>query len=127
MREAPALTLIEGLLARGARVHAYDPQAAPVARRLFGERIGIAGDPLDALAGADALVLATEWSEFRQADPGRMRALMRQPVVFDGRNLFDPALMARDGFVYFSVGRGVRSTPAERIERFAAASYGLDS
>jgi len=127
MREAPAVTLIDGLLVRDARVRAYDPQAAQVARRLFGERIAIAGDPLDALMGADALVLATEWSEFQRVDPSQMRALMRQPVVFDGRNVFDPAVMEHHGFVYFSVGRGVRSAPAPSVERFAAASHGLNA
>lgn len=105
MREAPSIPVINGLVARGARVHAYDPEAHAVARGLFGGRITYADSSYDALTGADALVILTEWSEFRRPDFARMKALMRAPVVFDGRNIYDPAAMKVRGFTYFSVGR----------------------
>jgi UDPglucose 6-dehydrogenase len=105
MREAPAIPIIEGLLARGARVHAFDPEAEKTARRIFGGRIGYAGTAYEALAGADALVVVTEWNEFRRPDFARMKRLMRTPVVFDGRNIYNPASMRALGFTYYSIGR----------------------
>jgi len=105
MREAPSITVINGLVAKGARVHAFDPEAHQVARGLFGGRIAYAESSYDALKGADALVILTEWNEFRRPDFARMKALMRAPVVFDGRNIYDPAAMKVRGFTYFSVGR----------------------
>jgi UDPglucose 6-dehydrogenase len=105
MREAPAITVIEELLARGAAVRAYDPEAAPTARRLFGDRITIADRSYDALAGADALAIVTEWNEFREPDFKRMRDLLKSPVVFDGRNIYSPDQMRGLGFTYFSIGR----------------------
>ena len=105
MREAPSVTVINGLVARGARVHAFDPEAQPVARGIFGSRIAYADSGYDALTGADALVILTEWSEFRRPDFARMKTLMRAPVVFDGRNIYEPAAMKVRGFTYFSVGR----------------------
>jgi len=105
MREAPAIPVVNGLVARGARVHAFDPEAHPVARGLFGARIAYAESSYDALKGADALVILTEWNEFRRPDFARMKTLMRAPVVFDGRNIYDPAAMKVRGFTYFSVGR----------------------
>jgi UDPglucose 6-dehydrogenase len=97
--------LIDGLLARNARVQAYDPQAEHVARKVFGNRIVLVGKGYDALKGADALVVVTEWNEFRKPDFDRMRKLMRSPVVFDGRNIYSPEQMRALGFTYFSVGR----------------------
>jgi UDPglucose 6-dehydrogenase len=106
MREAPAIELIEGLLGKGAQVACHDPVAENVARRRFGDRIKFAPSPYDALGQADALFLVTEWNEFRHPDFERMKSLMRSPVVFDGRNVFDPASMRERGFTYFGVGRG---------------------
>jgi UDPglucose 6-dehydrogenase len=106
MREAPAIELIEGLLGKGAQVACHDPVAEKVARRRFGDRIKFAPSPYDALGQADALFLVTEWNEFRHPDFERMKSLMKSPVVFDGRNVFDPASMKERGFTYFGVGRG---------------------
>lgn len=105
MREAPSISVINGLLARGAKVQAFDPEAQAVARGIFGSRIAYASSSYDALNGADALVILTEWNEFRRPDFARMRNLMRDPVVFDGRNIYDPASMRARGFTYYSVGR----------------------
>ena len=105
MREAPAIPIIERLLAKGAAVKAYDPAAAPVARRLFDGRIALCERSYDALAGVDALAIVTEWNEFREPDFAKMRALLRAPVVFDGRNIYSPEQMAALGFTYFSIGR----------------------
>ncbi len=105
MREAPSITVIEALLAAGAEVAAYDPQANGSARRIFGSRIGLASDSYEVLEDADALAILTEWNEFREPDFARMRELMREAVIFDGRNLFDPAEMRDLGFRYHSIGR----------------------
>ena len=105
MRAAPSITTIEALLEAGAKVAAYDPQAQRSARAIFGSRITLAGRSYDALKGADALGILTEWNEFREPDFSRMRSLMRAPVIFDGRNLFDLALMRAHGFTYYSIGR----------------------
>ena len=105
MREAPAIAVITGLLSLGAKVQAFDPQAVRVARGLFGSRITLADTAYDALKGADALAILTEWNEFREPDFDRMRKLMRAPVVFDGRNLYKPEQMKALGFTYLSIGR----------------------
>ena len=105
MREAPSVPLIEALVSAGAVVHAYDPEAGRVAKGIFGSRVTLASGNYDALKGADCLVIVTEWNEFRRPDFARMRALMRAPVVFDGRNLFTPAQMQQHGFTYYSIGR----------------------
>jgi UDPglucose 6-dehydrogenase len=105
MREAPAIPIIEGLLARGAKIRAYDPAAAPVAKRIFGGRIDLCEKSYDALSGADALVVVTEWNEFREPDFDRMRSLLTAPVVFDGRNIYSPEHMRALGFTYISIGR----------------------
>jgi UDPglucose 6-dehydrogenase len=105
MREAPAISIIERLLDRGATVRAYDPAAAPVARRMFNGRIALCEKSYDALAGADALAIVTEWNEFREPDFTKMRSLLRSPVVFDGRNIYSPEQMRELGFTYFSIGR----------------------
>ena len=90
---------------RQAQVQAFDPQAAPVAKRIFGNKITLADKSYSALKGADALVIATEWNEFREPDFGRMRKLMKTPVIFDGRNIYSPEQMKAQGFTYYSVGR----------------------
>jgi UDPglucose 6-dehydrogenase len=105
MREAPAIPIIERLLARGVTVRAYDPAAAPVARGIFGDRITLCDKSYDALSGADALAVVTEWNEFREPDFAKMQSLMKAPVVFDGRNLYSPEQMRALGFTYFSIGR----------------------
>ena len=108
MREAPSRVIVAELLARGARVQAYDPAAMPAARAVFGDdpRLAYAEAPLDALAQADALVIVTEWKEFRSPDFDALRARLKQPVIFDGRNLYDPEEVRRLGFEYFPIGRG---------------------
>ena len=105
MREAPAIPIIERLLEQGATVKAYDPAAAPVARRLFDGRIALCEKSYDALVDADALAVVTEWNEFREPDFGKMRSLLKSPVVFDGRNLYSPEHMRALGFTYYSIGR----------------------
>jgi UDPglucose 6-dehydrogenase len=105
MREAPSIALINRLLQEKARVQAFDPQAQPVARRIFGRKIALADKSYSALKGADALVIATEWNEFREPDFTRMQRLMKTPVIFDGRNIYSPEQMKALGFIYYSVGR----------------------
>ena len=105
MREAPAIPLIEALLAAGATVQAYDPEAIKVAQGIFGKQITYAASTYDALKGADCLAIVTEWNEFRRPDFARMRSLMRSPVIFDGRNIFTPDEMKQSGFTYYSIGR----------------------
>jgi UDPglucose 6-dehydrogenase len=105
MREAPAIPIIEGLLARGTKIKAYDPAAIPVAKRIFGSRIEFCDKSYDALAGADALAVVTEWNEFREPDFKRMRGLLKAPVIFDGRNIYSPEQMRALGFTYISIGR----------------------
>lgn len=105
MREASAITVIRGLLERGAEVSAFDPKAMENARRTLGDSISYAGSNYEALRGADALMLVTEWTEFREPDFDRMRDLMKQPVVFDGRNIFNPSKLRAKGFVYYGIGR----------------------
>ena len=108
MREAPSRTLMAALWEAGATVRAYDPQALDTARRLYGERPDLVLCPSrdDALHGADALVVATEWNEFRSPDFAAVKAALAQPVIVDGRNLYDGAALARQGFVYDAIGRG---------------------
>jgi UDPglucose 6-dehydrogenase len=105
MREAPSVPLIKGLLAAGADVQAYDPQAMTVARTIFGKQIGFAENSYAALTGADALVIVTEWSEFREPDYARMKKVMRGAVIFDGRNIYSPEQIRAQGFTYYSMGR----------------------
>jgi UDPglucose 6-dehydrogenase len=105
MREAPSIPLIQSLLEASAKVQAYDPEAQKVARGIFGSKITYAAKAYDALKGADALTIVTEWNEFRRPDFVRMRKLMRTPVVVDGRNLFTPDEMKTNGFTYYSIGR----------------------
>ena len=110
LREAPARVLMEALWAAGAKVRAYDPVAMPEARRIYGARpdFALCASAAEALDGADALAICTEWQEFRSPDFGRFKTALKQPVVFDGRNLYEPSLMARQGIRYFAIGRGER-------------------
>jgi len=105
MREAPALVLIDQLLAAGATVTAHDPAAMHEAARRLGGRVGFAESNYEALEGADALAVVTDWNEYRHPDFGRIKELLRRPVVVDGRNLYDPAKMRSLGFTYDSIGR----------------------
>jgi len=90
---------------RGAAVAVHDPEALGVARGLFGDRVTYHRVNYDALDGADALLIVTEWNEFRRPDFGRMKQLLKQPVILDGRNLYEPAVMRQNGFTYLPIGR----------------------
>jgi UDPglucose 6-dehydrogenase len=105
IREAPALTLLERLLAKGCRLQVHDPEAMDNVRALYGDRLIYAAEPYAALAGADALTIMTEWKEFQNPDFDQMRSQMRAPVVFDGRNIYEPEQLAQAGFTYYSIGR----------------------
>jgi UDPglucose 6-dehydrogenase len=107
MREAPALTLIQALLVAGAAVRAYDPKAVPHARKLLGEHAGLTycERSYDAADGADALVVVTEWNEFREPDFDRLKASMRRAAIFDGRNIYNPKYLRDKGFHYEGIGR----------------------
>jgi len=105
MREAPSLVVIEELLRAGARVQAHDPEALNSARQIFGDRIEYFETNYDALTGADALIILTEWNEFRHPNFHRIKAALKEPVIFDGRNLYDPPLMRALDFRYYSIGR----------------------
>jgi UDPglucose 6-dehydrogenase len=110
MREAPARAIMEALWRAGASVRAYDPEAMAECARLYGERpdLVLATSRDDALTGADALIIATEWRLFQSPDFATIRARLKTPVLFDGRNLFDPAQVAAEGLDYFAIGRGKR-------------------
>ena len=107
VRESPALVLVEQLLEAGARVRAHDPAAMDTARRELGDRVTYASTAYEALEGAAALVIATEWLEYRNPDCGRNKQALSRPLIVDGRNLYDPQRLARLGFVYESIGRPV--------------------
>jgi UDPglucose 6-dehydrogenase len=108
MREAASRVLMEALWAEGAAVRAFDPVAMPECRRLYGERADLAlcKSSAETLVGADALVIVTEWREFRSPDFDAIKSALRSPVIFDGRNLYDPEQMASSGFDYYGIGRG---------------------
>jgi len=107
MREAPSCVLMEQIWAAGGKVRAFDPEAMDETRRIFGDRDGLVlcESAADALAGADALAVVTEWQEFRSPDLGLIAATLSEPTVFDGRNIYDPETMSGHGFTYFSIGR----------------------
>jgi len=105
IREASSLILIEQLLAAGAKIKSYDPAAMDEAKRQIGDRIEFCSDPYEAIAGADAMALMTEWSEFHLPEFNRMAELMKSKVIFDGRNIYDPAELKRLGFTYYGIGR----------------------
>lgn len=104
MREAPSLVLIEALLAAGATVAGFDPEANKEARRILGDRVRFADQALDACNGADALILVTEWSEFRHLDLDEIKARLKQKVLFDGRNIWDGERVRAQGFTYYGIG-----------------------
>jgi UDPglucose 6-dehydrogenase len=105
MRDAPAIVVAESLLKAGAAVQAHDPEAMDEAKKIFGDRISYFRRNYDALKGADALLIVTEWNEFRRPDFARMRELLRRPLIFDGRNLYEPETMREHGFTYVPIGR----------------------
>jgi UDPglucose 6-dehydrogenase len=105
MRDAPSIKIIESLLSDGAAVIAYDPEAMEDARKIFGDRVQLASSNYGCVESADALLIVTEWQAFRNPNFERMKAMMRQPVIFDGRNIYDPAPLRQLGFTYYSVGR----------------------
>ncbi|HIA27315.1 MAG TPA: UDP-glucose/GDP-mannose dehydrogenase family protein [Planctomycetes bacterium] len=106
MREAPSINIVEGLIERGARIRAHDPEAIETAREIFEDRIEFSEAPYDALTGANALLLVTEWNEFRRPDFPRMRKALLEPIIFDGRNIYSPDSMRAEGFEYYGMGTG---------------------
>jgi UDPglucose 6-dehydrogenase len=109
MREAPSRAIIDMLFEAGARVRAYDPVAGQEARRIYGDRqdLALCKNAYEAADGADALAIVTEWQEFRSPDFERLKQLLQAPVIFDGRNLYDPGMARRFGFTYYAIGRGI--------------------
>ena len=105
VREAPALTIMAALLKGGATVRAHDPEAMEEMKKKIGHTVKYFDNNYDCIKGADALVIATEWNDFRRPDFDRMKTLMKQPVIFDGRNIYDPRVMAERGFTYYGIGR----------------------
>jgi UDPglucose 6-dehydrogenase len=105
MRDAPSIKIIENLLSDGATVVAYDPEAHDEAKKIFGTRIQLAASNYACVEGVDALLIVTEWQAFRHPNFERMKGVMRHPVIFDGRNIYDPAQLRQLGFTYYSVGR----------------------
>jgi UDPglucose 6-dehydrogenase len=108
IREAPALEIINDLLASGAKVQAFDPEARDNVKKMYAseKKLTIVDDEYDALKQADALLIATEWGEFKSPDFNKVKKLLRKPVIFDGRNIYNPAQMQAEGFEYISIGRG---------------------
>jgi UDPglucose 6-dehydrogenase len=105
MREAPSLVIINKLLEHGAKVTAYDPAAMEVTKRILKDRITYAESNYEALKGADALMILTEWNEFRNPEFSQIKENLKSPVIFDGRNIFDPKTVRDLGFVYYGIGR----------------------
>ena len=122
MREAPSRVIIDSLLGAGARVCAYDPEAMDEARRIYGgiEEITFARSPMEALTGADALVIVTEWRVFKSPDFDEIRDLLRHPVIFDGRNLYEPSWVMSHGLEYYGIGRGEIRLERETVARPAS-------
>jgi UDPglucose 6-dehydrogenase len=105
IREAPALAMIDELASRGAKLQVHDPEAMENVRRQYGDKLAYAERPLDALPGADALLIMTEWKQFQNPNFAAMKKALRSPVIFDGRNIYEPATVAAAGFTYYSIGR----------------------
>jgi UDPglucose 6-dehydrogenase len=105
MREAPSVSVINTLLDRGAKIKAFDPVASDEAKRIFKETIDLYDDPIEVVKDADALIILTEWKEFRSPDFNKVKSFLRSPKIFDGRNLYDPVLMRSIGIDYFPIGR----------------------
>lgn len=114
IREAPSLSIINTLLAAGAAVRAHDPKAMGEVEKVYGSRISLFDDNYEMLRGTDALLVVTEWNEFRRPNFEKMKALMRSPVIFDGRNIYNPRTLRLFGFQYFGIGRGEGISCPER-------------
>ncbi len=114
MRAAPSRAIIEKLTQDGVKIRAYDPVATEEAKRIFGAdgAVKLCRNAYEAAEGADALVIVTEWKEFRSPDFDRLKQLLKAPLIFDGRNIYDPAMVSRFGFTYYAIGRG-RALPPE--------------
>jgi UDPglucose 6-dehydrogenase len=114
MREAPSRAIIGLLQKAGAHVRAYDPVASDEAKRIYGDSqdFVLCKNAYEAAQGADALAIVTEWQEFRSPDFDRLKQLLKAPVIFDGRNLYDPGMVSRFGFTYYAIGRGTRIASA---------------
>lgn len=104
MREAPSLVLIDKLVEAGAKVKVYDPVAMNECRRRIGDKVEYGIDMYDAATDADALLMVTEWKEFRMPALASLKRLMREPVIIDGRNIYDPAYLKENGFIYYKIG-----------------------
>lgn len=115
MREAPAVTIIEELLKRGAKIQAFDPKAMKTASQIFGNRISYTSKSYDALYNADCMVLFTEWNEFRRPDFDKIKQLLKRPVIFDGRNIYNPERLTERGFIYHCIGRKNSSMVAVEV------------
>ena len=107
MREAPSIYVVNELLKHGAKIHSYDPKAMETARFIFGDRIQYAQNAYDALKGADAMILMTEWNEFRRPDYEKMAELLKQKIIFDGRNQYERAKLESKGFEYYNIGEKI--------------------
>lgn len=127
MRDAPSRAIIEGLWALGASVRAFDPEAMTMARALYGDRPDLTlCDTRDAtFVGADALIICTEWRQFRSPDYAALRAGLKQPVVFDGRNMYDTERLAREGFTYYGIGLGDNLPSGENADELAQETITL--
>ena len=113
MRDAPSRVVLEALWAAGAKVKAFDPEAMGEARRIYGARddLTLCATKYEALQGADALIIMTDWKAFQAPDFDEIKSLLKTPAIFDGRNLFNPATLAKLGISYYGVGRGLPSLP----------------
>jgi UDPglucose 6-dehydrogenase len=111
IREAPALTLIDTLLAEGVKLRVHDPEAMANVRALYGDKLIYCDRPYGTLEGADGLAVVTEWQEFRHPDFEVMRRLLREPVIFDGRNLYEPKTLKDQAFIYYAIGRPGNPAP----------------
>ena len=110
IREAPSLTIIEALLKEGAKLQVHDPVAMEETKRRIGNVVKYFDNNYDALKGAEALIVVTEWNEFRRPDFDRMKTLLKTPVIFDGRNIYDPKIMREKGYTYYGIGRNGNNT-----------------
>jgi UDPglucose 6-dehydrogenase len=105
MREAPSVTLIQQLLKGGAKVHAYDPVSKHEAKKIFENRIELADDAYDAVKGADGLAIVTEWNEFKNPDFALLKNTLKSKAIFDGRNLYNPESLQKQGLAYYCIGK----------------------
>ena len=122
IRESPAILLVQALLQEGCQIATYDPAAASRAREVLNSSVEFANSPYEAAAGADALLILTEWEEFALLDLDRLHKKLKYPIVIDGRNLYDPGMMAARGFTYYSIGRPVIASEAHAVTATAPAS-----